>query len=243
MFEQFENQTQTQAPDFLKNKFIQVVSRELSAPLNSARWTLEAVMNGEVGSISARQRDFLRLTHEAQMDVIGRIQHLLAAMDIESGQVHVSKDLHSLESLIESVIARWKITCERKAVVCDYQSSWRPLPALNIDREKILGVLDALLGNAVAYTRPEGRVEIRLEEGAGYVRCVVEDTGVGIPEEEQIHVFSRFCRCSNALAMKPEGSGLGLYVARHYVEQHGGGMGFDSSEDEGSTFWFDLPLR
>ena len=116
------------------------------------------------------------------------------------------------------------------------------LPEIIADKRRIKVAIDNLISNAIKYTADGGYVEVRLEKDGDKINFCVKDNGIGIPEKQQDKVFEKFFRSDNSAKYKIEGTGLGLYIVKNYVEQSGGKIWFKSIENVGSSFCFSLPI-
>lgn len=229
--------------DVLKSRFITTLTHISRTPLNEIRWNLETMLSGEFGQLSNEQKVFIRKALDSESTLLRLIGDMDMALKIERGTLTLEKASVSVPSLAKSVVAAMKQSCDLKGVSCSYIPAEKQPPPINIDPEKIRGVLESLFENALRYTERGGSVKVRVRLMAKKVRVSVEDTGIGIPEAEQQNLFTRFFRASNAQYTHPEGVGLGLYLARAVVEKHRGSISFKSVEGQGSKFWFDLPIK
>lgn len=225
----------------LKNTFIRTVSHQLRTPLSSLRWNLDMLLSEEVGKLTDEQREFLRLSVKAD-DIVIRVLHdLLTVMDIEEGRVHLSREDVSLEGIIASEIAEFEKEAERKKLTLEFSKPKAGLPHVSVDIPKFKDAVSHLLRNAIWYTPEGGKVTVSVKVADGEVRVAVKDTGIGIPDEEQERVFENFYRATNAVKMETDASGVGLGIAKHYIEEHGGKLEMESKLNGGSTFTLVLP--
>ena len=117
------------------------------------------------------------------------------------------------------------------------------LSRVMVDVEKMRVVVQNLLENAIKYTPSGGKIKVSLKDNKTEIEFKIEDSGVGIPEDQQGRVFAKFFRGANVIRMETEGSGLGIFISKNIVEAHGGKMWFESEEGKGATFYFTIPVK
>lgn len=226
----------------MRSKFITIISHQLRTPLTAVNWNLESILDGDFGVLEETTRKFLQITHRSSVEITHRIYDLLSAMDIEEGRVVYKSEKTALDSMVVAIVNDLQKKCELKNISLQYAASATNVPEVEVDSEKIRTVIAKMIENAVMYTKEGGKIVVKLEVHDAMIHFEVGDTGIGIPASEQHHIFSRFFRASNASVMQPDAFGLGLFISKSFVEQHGGTVGFISTEGAGSVFWFEIPL-
>ena len=178
-----------------------------------------------------------------EADRMQRLVHDLQELSrVEAGAYSIEMAPHSVEALLEAATARLERQFSEKGVSLD-QSLSDELPQVMVDESRIGQVLLNLLGNALQYTPPGGRVSIRAELTTDMVVIQIEDNGQGIPVEHLKYIFNRFYRVDKSRSRVGGGSGIGLTIAKHIVEAHGGRIWAESpGVDQGSTFSFTIPV-
>ena len=168
------------------------------------------------------------------------VMELTELSRIESGRGDLKPEMVNLNSLAEDVIARFKPQAERKSVALSAEL-FTGLPLVQVDKDRIYQVITNLVHNAIKFTSQNGEVNISTELSENSVLVKVSDTGIGISKENLPRIFERFYKADKARA--GEGAGLGLAIAKHVIQAHGGNIWVESEEGKGSTFFFDLPLQ
>lgn len=227
----------------MKTEFVSLTAHQLRTPLSAIKWTLRMILDGDVGKITKGQRNFLEKTYQSNERMIGLINDLLNVARIEEGRYLYKLVPAQIEDIIQSVINPYKEETKRKKITFEFKKLKKKLPKIKVDVEKINLAIQNLLDNAIRYTQPGGRVTVSLKGGIKEIELGVADTGVGIPEDQQERVFSKFFRGANVIRLETEGAGLGLFITKNIIEAHGGKIWFESEENKGTTFYFTLPVK
>ena len=226
----------------MKNDFVSHVSHELKTPLASINAYAEMLVDGEAEDTETIQ-EFCNVIQGQAQRLSRLIEDILNISRIESGLVKVSKETHSLALVIRNAVEMIKSYAQEKDIAVHAPASIL-YDQVYIDRDMVSQVVINLLSNAVKYTPAGGEITVHtdLNEIEGQITVTITDTGVGIPAEDLEHVFDKFYRvkANNKYA---KGTGLGLNLVKQIVETvHGGSIFVTSTESQGSTFGFVLPL-
>ena len=227
--------------DELNSHYVHVVSTQLAKPLNDARWQLDLILHGDFGKLPSKAemalqgvRDNIVLIHSAEQD-------LNAAVAAESGYIPLEKRAVNLAGVIKEALLEMEPQAVVKKIKLTFEQPVVQMPNCHVDVEKIRFVLAKLIDNAIRYTA-RGSIKISLSRSGHFLVCAVTDTGVGIKASEKLKIGERFYRGAAGRSIYPSGTGVGLAVAKLYVEKHGGKMWFTSEEGKGSVFSFAVPI-
>ena len=170
------------------------------------------------------------------------VNDLLNTARLEDGRLVGVRQPTDIIALMQSTIDNAKTAIAKKGHTIIFTPPKEKLPLLVLDSETMSLAFQNLLENAIRYTKPRGNITVTMEPQGDKLRVAVADNGVGVPEDQQERVFTKFFRGKNVLSMETEGSGLGLFIAKNIVETHGGGISFSSAEGKGTTVTITLPL-
>ncbi|MBI3120291.1 MAG: GAF domain-containing protein, partial [Candidatus Kerfeldbacteria bacterium] len=228
--------------DQVKSEFMSIASHQLRTPLSGIMGYISMMVDGDYGNFKPEQEDVLHQVLEASKRMIRLVNVFLNITRIEAGRLRLDRRKVLMNELVENVIKELKSKAKEKKMTLRFEKPGILKP-IWVDPDKMVDVVLNLIDNAIKYTE-KGWVEIRLEQNSQRVRCEVQDTGIGIPKEDSARLFEKFVRGSGSARIQPDGSGLGLFIAKKIVEAHGGTIGVESKgENKGSTFWFELPLK
>jgi PAS domain S-box-containing protein len=225
--------------DLLKDEFVALVSHELRTPLTSIRGYLELVLEGE--GLTDEQRQFLGVVERNAHRLLALVGDLLFLAQIEAGKLSLEVGAVDLSAIAAESVETARPLAEEKNVTLTLATG--PLALIAGDRARLAQLLDNLISNGVKFTPTDGRVDVRVRAYRGSAVIEVRDTGMGIPAEEQKHLFERFFRTSRATELAIPGTGLGLAISKAIVQAHRGRITVASAEGSGTTFRVSIPMR
>jgi len=226
----------------LKSEFVSIVSHQLRTPLTSIKWTLNLMMDKATDQLTEEQLAKLKTIKESNQQMADLVNDLLNVSRIEQGRLVIRPEKISLAKFIQDLIKDYRPLAKASNVEISLVSD-KNIPLISADRQVIKIVIRNLIDNAIRYIQKEGWVKIILKKKNRSIRCQVQDNGVGIPQRDQSKIFQKFFRSRNVMKYQTEGTGLGLFISKAVIEASGGKMGFQSQENQGSTFWFELPIK
>ncbi|MFQ5400042.1 MAG: GAF domain-containing protein [Anaerolineae bacterium] len=240
----FRDITKEVEVDQLKSEFVSTVSHELRTPMTSIKGYADLMLMGAAGPMSDPQIRYLNVIKNNADRLHLLVNDLLDISRIETGKTTL--DLRPLDvgQLVEQVVdghLRGRIQHANKEIQVRVDIT-PTLPLVNADHARVTQILTNLIDNALNYTPGNGRIQVRAWGDNQFVHISIQDTGIGISEENLNKIFDRFFRAESAIVQKVPGTGLGLAIVRSLIEMHGGELKVESKLGEGSTFTFNLPV-
>lgn len=233
---------QLQRLDAAKDEFISMASHQLRTPLTSIKGYLDMMLEGDLGPINATQRTVLTEAFGSSERMVQLIGDFLSISRLQTGKFVINRQATDLAQLVKDEVAFLKTMSKQRHVKIAVDID-KDIPQPMVDGEKLRQVMMNMIENALYYSKPDTTIKVKLTRDDDDVVFTVKDTGIGVPDAEKANLFSKFFRGSNARKKRPDGTGIGLFLARKVVLAHGGQMVFESKESKGSTFGFRLPVK
>ncbi len=255
----------------MKTEFVSVVSHQLRTPLTAIKLFTEMLADEEIGELNAQQADYMGNVQESTERMIRLVNDLLNISRLETGRLKIELEPVQMEDFIFDIINEAAPLAKEKDCGIIFKKPAEKLEKIPIDPVLMRQVVHNLIMNAIQYSpvyiledrdKRDGECDVVValeKEKAGSTRekapaggkkwgedtilISVKDKGLGIPEESRDRIFEKFFRAGNAYKLRPEGSGLGLYVVKMIVEASGGEIWFESEEGRGTIFYVRIPVK
>ena len=235
----FQDLTELRSLQTTRRELIGNISHEFRTPLAGIKAMVETLTGGAMDDKVAA-KDFLTRIDSEVDRLTQLVEELTELSRIETGKAELKKEPIDLNKLVEEVIAQLSPQAERQQLSISREFATN-LPSVLADKDRVRQVITNLVHNAIKFTPAGGRITITSRALEGSVVVHIADTGIGIPEEDLPRVFERFYKGDKARA--GGGTGMGLAIAKHVIQAHGGNIWVRSEEGKGSTFAFSLPLK
>jgi two-component system phosphate regulon sensor histidine kinase PhoR len=222
----------------VRQEFVANVSHELRTPLTSIRGYAETLLEGGLHDRDHRE-GFVSVIREQAERLTAIVDDLLSLAELERPGATPRREPFDLREVADRQVEAARARADKAGLAVSLAAG--PAVPLEADARLIEQVIANLLDNAVKYTE-RGSIEVRAGTSGGQAWCEVQDTGPGIPQEDQPRIFERFYRVDKARSREKGGTGLGLSIVKHIVLLHGGTVSVKSQLGQGATFRFDLPV-
>ncbi|MCP6718951.1 MAG: ATP-binding protein [Patescibacteria group bacterium] len=227
----------------LKTQFVSIAAHQLRTPLTGIKWSMASLIDEGIKKLTIRQKKLIDDVNRENDRMIRLVGDLLDTAKIEEGKYVQELSEADIVWELQDVIDRHRELIKGKKLQIRFIYPKTPFPKIRVDIGKIKLAFQNILANAITYTPSEGSIEVSIKKKDSTVEVYVKDTGIGILEKDKKRIFSRFFRSEEAVAIKTDGSGLGLFIVKNIIEAHGGKIWFESKAGKGTTFYFIIPIK
>ena len=225
------------ALDETKDEFITMASHQLRTPLTAVKGYLSMVIEGDAGKLNANQKKLLTQSFISSQRMVYLIADLLNLSRLNTGKFVIEPTPLNLANVVQLEVDQLKETAASRGITLNYEQPAQ-FSSVMLDENKIHQVVMNFIDNAIYYTPSGGEINVSVLETPSRIEYLVKDNGIGVPKHEQHRLFSKFYRADNAKKARPDGTGLGLFMAKKVIVAQGGAIIFESEEGKGSTFGF-----
>lgn len=228
--------------DSTKDEFLSLASHQLRTPLTSVKGYLSMVLDGDAGKITQSQRHLLSEAFSSSERMVHLIHDFLNVSRLQNGKFMLERRSCDLVKLIRDEIDGLESVAGSRDMKLKLKTKLVSLPQ-KLDENKIRQVVMNFIDNAMFYSKEGADIIIEIRKVGSMVEVMVHDKGIGVPKAEVNRLFTKFYRASNARRQRPDGTGVGLFLAKKVINAHGGEILFESVENKGSGFGFRLPIE
>lgn len=227
--------------DRIKDDFVSIASHQLRTPLTGIKGYISMILEGDVGKITSRQREFLNQAFVSSEQMVRLINDFLNLSRLQSGKFVVEKQQKDLSLIVQQEIETLITSSKSRGMKLVFKQNPEKFPLVWVDEDKIRQVVMNFTDNAVYYSADNSKIYLDLTLDGNDIVFTVKDSGIGVPKKDQSRLFTKFFRADNARRQRPDGTGVGLYLAKKVIIAHKGKLIFESKLGKGSTFGFRLP--
>ncbi|MCT3762075.1 PAS domain-containing protein [Elizabethkingia anophelis] len=225
--------------DFAKTNFIATISHELKTPIAAIKMGVQLLGNQKFGSLNEQQQELLKSIDEDGQRLLTITSELLNLSQVESGNIRLNVESCNPEELVYTAVKNVEMLAEQKNISVITEIKTNKDDRVVADFDKTVWVINNFLSNAIKHSFPEESIRILIEKKGAFVRFGISDSGKGIDEKYHRQIFDRYFQVPGE---HQSGTGLGLAISKNFIEKQHGEIGVFSSLNQGSTFYFTLPL-
>jgi signal transduction histidine kinase len=229
--------------DEAKSEFVSIASHQLRTPLTAIKGYISMMLEKIYGNPPQKMKKPLENIYASNERLIRLVNDLLNVSRIEAGKIKLEQEKVRIDDMISSIIEELKNTLKERKVHLKFEKPRKALPKILVDKSKLRQIIMNVIDNAIRYTH-KGEITVKVENTTSKIRIIISDTGEGMTKEEISHLFESFSRGKAGTRFWTEGAGLGLYVAKKFVDMHNGKIWAESpGKEKGSTFYIELPTK
>lgn len=236
-----ENKRLKDLVDF-KSDLISTNAHHLRTSLAGLKWTLETILHRDMGDITPEQEEYLQKVYETTDRMISTVGEMLQKNKELSPTKTIETEPVELVHLLTSATDEFRCLATKMETPIIFDHDKYETMVIQGNKNGLMAVFQNLIENALKYNKPGEPITITLNPGAGTAEISIIDRGIGISEDAQGSIFTKYFRSENAEKQTNQGTGLGLYTSKKIIENHGGKIWFESRDGHGTTFHISLPL-
>ena len=225
--------------DFAKTNFIATISHELKTPIAAIKMGVQLLGNQKFGTLNEQQQELLKSIDEDGQRLLTITSELLNLSQVESGNIRLNIESCNPEELVYTAVKNVEMLAEQKNISITTEIKTEKEDRVTADFDKTVWVINNFLSNAIKHSFPEESIRILVEKKDSFVRFGISDSGKGIDEKYHRQIFDRYFQVPGE---HQSGTGLGLAISKNFIEKQHGEIGVSSSLNQGSTFYFTLPI-